>query len=56
MKEYLKPVLVTVVSVIIALIVYNMFIAGSGWFGNFESSNYDVDDNGDILQGNMKVA
>jgi hypothetical protein len=48
MKEYLKPVLVTVVGVVIALIAYDMFI--KGMVGNFESQNYDVDDKGNIMQ------
>ncbi len=52
MKQYLAPVLTVVVGVIVGLIVYNMFIAGSSWFGNFESSNYDAVD-GEVV---MKAA
>jgi len=45
-----KPFLISVLAVIVALMVYNMFISGSSWFGHFESSNYEVDDAGNILK------
>ena len=50
MMQYLKPVLVTAIGCLVALIAYDMFV--KGFIGNFESSNYEVNDNGDI----MKVA
>lgn len=55
MKEYIKPVLMTVVAVLVAFIVYDMFV--KKWVGlSFESeaNNYDVDPNtGNVI---MKAA
>jgi hypothetical protein len=57
MKQHLVPFIVAFLAVIAALIVYNMFISGSSWFGHYEgSNNYDVDDECNILQNGMRVA
>ena len=57
MKEHIKPFLIAFVAVIVALVVYNMFIANSGLFSFEGSNNYDVDDSGNILRdGQMHIA
>lgn len=48
MKEYLKPILVAAVATILGLIIYDMFV--KGMVGNFESSNYEVDEQGNIMK------
>lgn len=50
MQALLKPVLIAAAGAILGMIVYDMFV--KGFIGNFESSNYEVDDSGNI----MKVA
>lgn len=50
MMSHVKAVIPMVIAVLIGLMVYNMFISGSSWFGHFESSNYDVDDEGNIYK------
>lgn len=48
--SHLKPFLIATVTVVVGLMVYNMFISGSSWFAHFESSNYEVNDEGRILK------
>ncbi len=55
MKSFVMSLLPIVIGVIVGLIVYNMFIAGSSWFGNFEPSNYDAV-NGEVVENGMRVA
>jgi len=51
MLSNLKPFLMATAAVIVGLMVYNMFVAGSSWFGHFEGSqNYEVDDAGNIYK------
>ena len=50
MFSNLKPFLITVLALIVALIVYNKFLSGMSLFGHFESSNYEVDENGNVMQ------
>lgn len=57
MLSSLKPFAIATLAVIVGLMVYNMFISGSSWFGHFESSNFEVDDEGRIYEnGVLKVA
>jgi hypothetical protein len=50
MFAQLKPFIIMIAAVVVALVVYNMFIAGSSWFGHYEgSNNYDTDGDGNVI-------
>jgi hypothetical protein len=51
MMSKVKELAFLALAVIVGLMVYNAFIAGSSWFGHFEgSNNFEVDDAGNIYK------
>lgn len=48
MKQYLTPVLIAAVGAIVGMIVYDMFV--KNLVGNFETNNYELDEQGNIMQ------